>query len=246
MAPFGELGGGTALLARWTTDWDCKNETSWWYVIKDTPFDISSLKAKRRYEITKGRRNFTVIKIDPVEHKEELYKATVAAYQGYDKKYRPSLDHSAFIEGIDKWRKNIIYAAFSKEDNVLAGYALLTKAGENLNFNMLKTYPEYEKSGVNAAIIAFILEDNEKLFSEEHYLVDGSRNVSHETGFQDYLEKYFGFRKAYCKLHIKYRKPFNIFIEILYRLRKPLRKLDSIGMIHNVNSLLAMEEVVRN
>lgn len=36
-----------ALLARWITNWDCKEETNWWYVIKDEPFDISSLKSKR-------------------------------------------------------------------------------------------------------------------------------------------------------------------------------------------------------
>ncbi len=47
-------GRGRPLLARWVTDFDCGYETNWWYVIKDTPFDIDALKAKRRYEITKG------------------------------------------------------------------------------------------------------------------------------------------------------------------------------------------------
>ena len=42
---------GHPLLARWTTEFDCGCETEWWYVVKDTPFDIGSLKAKRRYEI---------------------------------------------------------------------------------------------------------------------------------------------------------------------------------------------------
>ena len=39
--------GKTPLLARWTTNFDCGYETNWWYVIKDTPFDINVLKAKR-------------------------------------------------------------------------------------------------------------------------------------------------------------------------------------------------------
>ena len=46
-----KIDGGMPLLARWTTDFDCGSETNWWYVIKDTPFDINALKSKRRYEI---------------------------------------------------------------------------------------------------------------------------------------------------------------------------------------------------
>lgn len=42
-----KMGGGTPLLARWTTDFDCGYETNWWYVIKDIPFNISELKAKK-------------------------------------------------------------------------------------------------------------------------------------------------------------------------------------------------------
>ena len=45
-------GGGVPLLARWTEDFDCGYETEWWYVIKDTPLDLSKLKKKRRYDIT--------------------------------------------------------------------------------------------------------------------------------------------------------------------------------------------------
>lgn len=42
-----KIGGGyRAVLARWTTDFDCKNETGWWYVIKDTPFSIDRVNVK--------------------------------------------------------------------------------------------------------------------------------------------------------------------------------------------------------
>ena len=47
---------GRAFFASWVTDFDCEMPTEWWYCIKDEPFDISKLKAKRRYEITKGKR----------------------------------------------------------------------------------------------------------------------------------------------------------------------------------------------
>jgi hypothetical protein len=77
------------LLARWTSDYDCGYETNWWYVIKDTVFDMSSLKAKRRYEINKGIKNFDVKVISPAEHVNKLCEITKKAYEAWPKKYRP-------------------------------------------------------------------------------------------------------------------------------------------------------------
>lgn len=75
-----KIGGGCPLLACWNSDYDCAHETNWWYVIKDTPFDISALKSKRRYEINKGNKNYEVTEIDPKDYKEELYSVQVAAF----------------------------------------------------------------------------------------------------------------------------------------------------------------------
>ena len=82
-------GGGYCLLARWSSDWDCGYETEWWYCIKDSPFDLTSLKAKRRYEINKGKKNFRIEKIDPMNYINDLYMVTVLAYSAWPEKYRP-------------------------------------------------------------------------------------------------------------------------------------------------------------
>lgn len=237
--------GGHALLARWTTNWDCGHDTNWWYVIKDSPFDISSLKSKRRYEITKGRRNFSVRRIDPTEYKEELYRVTIEALSGWPEKYRPKVEKDSFINNFPSKDKGFVYGAFDQE-GTMAGYAYLTFTGENLNFNVLRTCPSAERDGVNAAIVDYILSDNEPLLKTGHYICDGSRSIRHETGFQNYLEKYFGFRKAYCDLQIRYRKPLKGIINVLYRFRKPLQKFDSNGFIHSINAVLEMEEIVRS
>ena len=123
----------TALLARWTTEFDCGYETNWWYVVKDNPFDINALKSKRRYEINKGIKNFNVKEIEPMNYAD----------------------------------------------------------------------------------------------------------------FQDYLEKYFGFRKAYCKLHIVYNPKAKWIIMLMFPIRRFLMKLDGIGKVHQINSVLRMEEIVR-
>ena len=50
-----------------------------------------------------------------------------------------------------------------------------------------------------------IKEEFSQKIGKNFYICDGERNILHETSFQNYLEKYFGFRKAYCKLNLKYR-----------------------------------------
>lgn len=54
--------------------------------IKNGPFDIVSLKAKRRYEINKGNKNFNTKTIDVKRHKKEIYEIQKAAYSVYPKK----------------------------------------------------------------------------------------------------------------------------------------------------------------
>lgn len=236
---------GFPLLARWTTDFDTNRETQWWYVIKDTPFDINALKAKRRYEINKGLGNFDVKRIVPMEHIESIYNVTVQAYSAWPKKYRPTVNHDSFVTNIETWQDLVVYGAFSKIDGTLSGYAYLKVQGQCLDFSVLRTVPSCERLGVNAAIVATIL-NNEKSFLENgNYICDGARSMRHETAFQDYLEKYFGFRKAYCTLNIKYRRGFGVIVKILYPFRKILKKLTSIGLVSSIVAILSMEEIIR-
>lgn len=238
---------GAPLLARWTTDFDCGFETNWWYVIKDEPFDIDALKAKRRYEINKGIKNFDVKIINPCEYKEELFRVRVAAFSAYPEKYRPTVDKDGFINGIENWAKFTVFGAFFRETNELTGYALLIKENESfLNFSVLKTNPAFEKYSVNAALVQKMLDNYTEFLSCGGIICDGARSISHETNFQNYLEKYFGFRKAYCHLHIRYNPKIKWLIEPLFLLRKVLLALDGIGIVHSVNGVLKMEEIRRS
>lgn len=237
---------GKVFLARWTTEFDCTEKTNWWYLIKDTPFDMQSLKSRRRYEINKGNRNFRVEKIDPVLYAEQLYEVMKTAYLAYPAKYRPSLSQKeAFVSTIQNWRQHFVYAAFSNEDQRLCGFILATPHESYIDFAMQKVLPEYEKQNVNFSLIRFFLEDNRAFLENGGYICDGERNVSHETAFQDFLEKYFGFRKAYCRLNVCYNPQIKWLIKTLFPLRKLLRKLDKIRIVHQINSVLKIEAICR-
>lgn len=237
--------GRRPLLARWTTDFDCDEETNWWYVIKDTAFDIQALKAKRRYEITKGCKYFDVFHMaNPADYAEELYAVQVAAFSAYPEKYRPTVNKDRFIQSVKKWKTSaVVYGGFSKQDGKLCGYAYLVREGSVLHFYVLKTDPIQEKYGLNAAIIYKILEDVKSEFKEQFYICDGARSILHETAFQNYLEKYFGFRKAYCRLHIAYNPMAKRLVLFLYHFRNLFQKLDTIGAIHSINGVLAMHKI---
>lgn len=242
-------GGGTPLLARWTTEFDCGYETNWWYVIKDTPFDVGELKAKRRYEINKGNKNFHVKEINPKEWGEDIYVVAMAAYVTYPESYRPNVSHDQFVSDVLGWDFYKVYGAFSVEDNSLCGYACLNKRnleGNYINFTLMKAIPDKERLGLNAAMVNKILADHEDFLNNGGYICDGARSIQHETAFQDYLEKYFGFRKAYCRLNIVYNPKYSFIIKIAYKFRKLLRKLEFISVIRMANALLRMEEINRN
>lgn len=241
------INGGTPLLARWTTDFDCGYETNWWYVIKDTPFDISELKAKRRYEINKGIKNFDVKKIEPDNYADELYNVQIAAYSAYPDKYRPSVNREEFISSVQHWDSFVCIGAFDRESGMLCGYSLLSEENETyVDFKVMRTNPECEKNGINAALVEGVLRYFNEFLTQGGYICDGARSINHETAFQDYLEKYFGFRKAYCKLHITYNPKLKWLIQLMYPIRRLLMKMDGIGVLHSINAVLRMEEICRN
>lgn len=184
-------------------------------------------------------------KIDPKEYLEELYEVQVKAFEAYPKKYRPTVNHDEFINNL-KTCKNTFLGAFSKDDNQkLCGYTQSSCRDICIDFSVLKTIPQYEKLGLNAALVYGLLEYYKDDIASGKYICDGSRSINHETHFQDYLEKYFGFRKAYCKLHIKYRFWIFVPIKIMYCFRNQLKKFDNISIFHLINSVLTMEEIRR-
>lgn len=239
-----QIKGGTALLARWTNDWDCGHETQFWYVIKDEPFDINDLKSKRRYEINKGNKNFYVKRIKAEDYLDDLFRVTLEAYKGWPEKYRPKVSKEGFYVQIQDWRNIDIFAGFERESGKIQGYSVLSDYGSYVEFSILRTEPLAEKNAINAAMVFGILEYYRNRFDGHFYINDGSRAIRHETNFQDYLEKYFGFRKAYCNLNVRYKKGFGIIVKMLYPFRKIIKPDSGIGS--KVSAILRMEEICRS
>ncbi len=241
--------GKKALFARWTEDFDCGYETDWWYVIKDSKYDIDTLKSKYRHHIVKGKRKFTVKPINPKEYYKQLFDVHIAAISIYGDAMGQPTDYDTFLKRTEIWNGYCFGAFENNEDGTvntkLCGYAYLWNRGNCINLSVLKVDPKYRSKGVNAAIIDAILLHFEEEILKGKYICDGSRSINHQTDFQAYLEKYFGFRKAYCKLKIAYRPSLKLVIPVIYCFRNILKKFDNIRIIHLINSVLIMEEIKR-
>lgn len=241
--------GNRALLARWTSDFDCENPTSWWYFIKRDSFDLNQLKSNRRYKITKGIKYFDVRRIDPKDFAAQLHRVYTDAMTGYPPESRVEISFPDFEKNMTALSTSAdtqrIYGAFSRETGELCGYIHIPVYEQWAALSSLITNPQFEKYQINAALIYHVLEDLKDRMDGTFYISDGERNVLHKTNFHDYLEKYFLFRRAYCRLHIQYRPIIKPFVYLLYPFRKLLKKADTISLIHKINGVLFMEEIRR-
>ena len=89
-----------SLLARWVTDFDCKKEMPFWYIIKDNSPLIESYSSNTRNQIKKGIKNFEIRKVN----KDEIFQTAYSIY----KKAFISYEKSETIISLEIFQKNLI------------------------------------------------------------------------------------------------------------------------------------------
>lgn len=240
-----EIERNNCYLARWTSNFDCGYETEWYYVIKDDKWDISKLNSKDRNVITNGKKNFDVKIIDISAYRQEIYNIYLEMNKILPKNSR---SNKTIDEYCNFGKETICVGAFDKISNDLCGYAILNKYYKNtkvINFSILRYLPRWRNKNVNAAIIDFIC--NYFLNQNQYeYICDGERSIRHDTTFQQYLEKYFGFRKCYCDLNIVYSKKVRSIIKILYPFKNIFKYFSRYNRkIYNIYCILFQEKLAR-
>lgn len=235
---------------RWTTDFDCGEETSWWYCIKDAPIDINKLTSKQRYRVNKGLKYWDTIQLHEDEIKkysEQLFEVAIDCFKEYPAKYRPKLDYSTFCEEIKKGViENDYWALIDKESKQLHGYAVCGIDKDYVSLSAVKIRPEVFKLEPNAAIAYELCRYyiNDKGYK---YICDGERNIRHETSYQDFLCRVLDFRLAYCHLNLVYSNKVN---NILFFMRPFYRLFEWGGrfsqLLYNIYSLIKQDRIYRN
>jgi len=229
-----------ALFLRYTNEWD-REESEFWYVIKDTKEEIDRYKSKVRNQIKKGLKNTIVKKGDKEVVADSGYEVYCEAFSNYTTFHKPS-SKDRFRKGILS-SKDEFWAVYNHEDRLIA-YANNFKESGVYHYNSMKFHPRYLKLYSSYALIyemnSYYLNQKETL-----YVNDGARSIAHNTNIQDFLIKKFNFRKAYCRLNISYRKDIGVVVSILYPFRKLLKKIDH-TVFNKISVVLKQEEIRRS
>lgn len=238
--------GKKPLLIRYTTDWDCRQDTEWWYLIREAPFDINGLSSNSRKHIKEAFRKVRVEKIDPKEYVDALYECYHQAYL----KYKRADNEDPYESFKQRCEKSVLlglefWAGFALNSEKLVGYLMVGPHEDWVEVYTSKFHPEYLKLRVSDALYAFVL-DFYLNCQHKKYVSSGTRSINHVTNTQEYKEQHFGYRKCFCRLHVQYNPRYMLFFKVLFLFRGILSVLGRRNtLIHHVSAILQMEEIAK-
>lgn len=231
--------------ARWTSDFDSEQESEFWYVICDTPMHINDYSRNTRSKIRRSNKKLYVKKIS----KDNLlmnnsYSVYRKAFVRYEASSSP-INKNDFVENFQDLKGDWqFWGIFLKENDMLVGYSQNKIIGNYCDYSTIKFDPDYLKY-YSSYILYYEMNQyylNKKSFK---YVNIGARSLLHKTTTQNYLIQKFGFRKAYCTLHLEYRYLLRLIVNFLYKFKSFFNFFRGNFIINKIYGLLLHEEIKR-
>lgn len=230
------------LFIRNTYDFDTEQPTSFWYVIKDSFNGLDELSSKVRNQVRKALKTYDIEIVSDqtiIDIGLPIFNAALETYKVQAK----LITQKDLEDRITKEKKAGIFeywCVFEKVSRKPVALSINCVTDDCAEYQTLKAIPEYLK-GSTYPYYGLIYEMNRYYLEEKKlkYVNDGARSITEHSNIQPFLIEKFKFRKAYCRLQIKYRWWLGIFIKILY----PFRNLIP---ILKVKAILYQEEMRRN
>lgn len=228
------------ILVRNIYDFDTPKPTSFWYIIKDRFGGMEELAPKTRWMVRRALKTLDIRRLS----KEELVVS--GAWEVYCK----ALGHYKVQEGTvqdkDSYERSLLklgersecWAAFDREKGRLAAFAVNDVGENSCGYASIKADPDYLKWYY--PIYGLIYEMNRYYLGEQklQYVSDGVRSATEHSNIQPWLEEKFGFRKAFCRLQIRYVWWIGLAVNMLYPFRNMIKN-------RKMTTLLRMEEMRR-
>ena len=226
------------LMVRNIYDFDCEEETSFWFVIKDNIEDISELPFSARRNIRRSLRLYNIRKVDLEDFSKVAFPIISSAQRSYKIKSH-IMKKKEFDEMIKRYENETdkeFWVAERKDNKEIVAISINRIKTDSCEYDDMKcksealndrTYPYY---GLIYTMNKYYLEEKKM-----RYVSDGSRSVSEHSNIQEFLMHNFGFRKAYCKVKIHYKLWLSVVIKVLFPFR-------NIIPIRNIRGILTMEE----
>ena len=210
------------LFVRNTYDFYCKEETDFLYVIKDSFGGMDEHSQNERKKLRHAFRSFDfqIVDIELVRQKAyHILKATFVDYHVTDRVMNKAVFHE-YLDNCSK-AKFDFWGAFDVETHELVGFCAVRVFGDSCEYGLIGFEPKY-KHNSSYPYYGFFYKMNEYyLYNQKfRYVADGARSITEHSNIQPFLEKNFKFRKAYCKLKIRYKWWFGAIVRVLLPFRK--------------------------
>ena len=225
------------LLVRNTYNFDNTENKNFWYVIKDHFGGLDELSTGNRTMVRKALKTYDIRKINKEEILQNGFPIFIAAAKKYKRKTR-ALSEKQFCDLISQHKNADFWMCFEKTTQNPVALAINRLLDNACEYSIIKTNPNYlDTTSPNYGLL---FEMNRYYLDERKmkYVSDGSRTVTERSQIQQFLEKRFHFRKAYCDLTIHYAAWMKPIVHVLYPCRKFIP-------LQNVRDLLNMESMHR-
>ncbi len=227
------------LFLRYISKFDEINYSEWYYVIKDKIEDINSYSSKVKNQIKNGLNNCSIKQEYDVNKIYSIYSNVNSTYKNKVLSFKKFKNYFDIYLNIKEFKIN--YWLISINDTPI-GYSKVCISKEKVAFyEEIHIIKAYKKNYVNYALIHIM----NKYYLNEcqlNFVTDGSRNIYHPTQVQDFLIYKFQFRKAFCKLHVKYNFTAKIAILFLSPFYNHLKKIKG-HFFYKILTLLYQDKI---
>ena len=230
------------IAVRWTGGFENSPGSLWYAVICNEFENIRNMKSKYRNEVNKALSNCEVKRIEAQEFSQTGYEVYLSAINNYSNQIVKTVSEEKFKKAalLNSKFDDIIHYWGVYVEGKLAGYSSNYIYGKTeASYTTIKLHPKYLK---HYPMYSLLYKMNEYYLQEEkmEYVTDGFRSILHETNIQDFLIKKFNFKKAYTRLHIKFRQPYSLFIKATFPFRIITGRIDK-----RLKALYELENVSR-
>jgi hypothetical protein len=231
-----------AYFSRWTTNFDCKEETEFWYVICDNKLELTEYSRNTRSKIKRGLKNCDVRRVDKSIILKDGYVSYFEAFKNYNTNLNPKTIEEFHTELKSLGKEWEFWGIYYNEKMI--GYSQNKITADYCDYSTIKFNPEYLRYYPSYALF-FIMNKYYLIEKNYKYVNDGARSISHETNIQSFLIDKFRFRKAYCKLNVIYSPKVKLLLSLFYPFRLII-KLLKFGPFVRLNILFNQEKIRRS
>ena len=220
------------LMVRNTYDFDCQQETCFWFVIKDQYEGLKGLSSRVRNKIHHAF-NYFEYRLIPFETLQEkgyqIIDETYADYPVHDRE----MNHDVFMEYLNDCQQKTFdyWGIFDKETQQMVGFCTVTLWDDCCEYGMTGILTKFKKGGYYP-YYGLYHHLNEYYLEKQgfKYVSDSARTITEHSQIQDFLIQNFNFRKAYCQLAVYYKWWMKFAVKMLYPFRKiiPLQRVKAI------------------